>query len=244
MNSWNNGISYANNMKIYNLDLPDMAYELLNVQEVWDGINCLIQDWGRENNYLWQAGFNGRSGGYLVLYQGGTKESQHKSYCPYCGQRNFKLVPPEDPTPEEKIRLMAHEKPWTARVIYDQFLEQINSLGFSEETAINILQNEKAAIKSGKEFSKTNKCGVCGNPRINFSKPPIEVFTYPGKSIDQYEDFEDWLIEDLRNRVKLVQSFDQLCDDIVEAVKDICDSYQVVEEEICVPKKIKVLQAI
>ena len=34
------------------------------------------------------------------------------------------------------------------------------------------------------------------------------------RSIDQYEDFEDWETEDIAERVKLVQKFDQLCDDI------------------------------
>lgn len=32
---------------------------------------------------------NGRSGGYLVLYQGELKPSGYKSYCPRCGQKNY-----------------------------------------------------------------------------------------------------------------------------------------------------------
>ena len=34
-------------------------------------INSLITSFDRKHDYLWQAGFNGRSGGYLVLYKGG-----------------------------------------------------------------------------------------------------------------------------------------------------------------------------
>ena len=64
----------------------------------------------------------------------------------------------------------------------------------------------------------------------------------PGRGIDQGEDFLDWDIESLRDRTKLVQSFDQLCDDIVAELVRICTHYDVVEEEICVSKTIKVLQ--
>ncbi len=70
------------------------------------------------------------------------------------------------------------------------------------------------------------------------------IKTYPGRSTDQYEDFEDWSLEELRERVKLVQSFDQLCDDIVAELIYICENFEVVEQEICVPKTIRVLQEV
>lgn len=190
MNSWNNSTSYANNMKIHRLgltsEIEDKAWELLDVEDAYSRINILVDDWGESNDYQWQAGFNGRSGGYLVLYQGGVEPSEHKSFCRFCGQRNFKTV---------------------------------------EETG--------------------NKCGRCGEAgRINYKTPPKRIFRYYGRDTDQGEDFEDWSIEDLRSRVKLVQSFDQLCDDIVSELIDICTNYNIVEEEILVPKKIKTLQPI
>lgn len=40
------------------------------------------------------------------------------------------------------------------------------------------------------------------------------LHTYPGRSIDMGEDFEDWTEEDLRDRVELVRKFDHLCDEI------------------------------
>ena len=46
----------------------------------------------RDSNYLWQAGMNGRSGGYLVLYQGEKRPSGYKSYCANCGQKNYRLA--------------------------------------------------------------------------------------------------------------------------------------------------------
>ena len=78
MNSWNEGSSLAYNMKVYNLTedsrIKEKLYELLDEEKGFDlfnTINSLIENFNRLNNYEWQAGFNGRNGGYLVLYKGG-----------------------------------------------------------------------------------------------------------------------------------------------------------------------------
>ena len=77
MNSWNENSSLAYNMKVYNLTedskIKEKLYELLDEEKGFDlfnTINSLIENFNRLNNYEWQAGFNGRSGGYLVLYKG------------------------------------------------------------------------------------------------------------------------------------------------------------------------------
>lgn len=74
MNSWNGSTSYACNMKLYRLDLDletmDTLYDMIQVPEFYDDRSMLIQDFNTAYNYQWQAGWNGRSGGYLVLYQG------------------------------------------------------------------------------------------------------------------------------------------------------------------------------
>ena len=78
MSSWNRSTSLAYNLKIYNVidnDLQDACYELLDCSEVYDDINWLVHKFNYNNNYEWQAGFNGRSGGYLVLYRGGKYEN-------------------------------------------------------------------------------------------------------------------------------------------------------------------------
>ena len=84
MNSWNNSTSLAYNLKIYNVidrELQDACYELLNVDYFYENyINPLIHEFDRKYNYEWQAGFNGRSGGYLVLYIGGINEDG-RVYC-------------------------------------------------------------------------------------------------------------------------------------------------------------------
>ena len=59
-----------------------------------------------------------------------------------------------------------------------------------------------------------------------------------------YEDFEDWTLSEIRERVELVQEFDRLCDDISREYVDTCLNYRIAEEEILVPKTIKVLEPV
>lgn len=96
MNSWNNCTSYACNMKIYSIGLDTCAteklYDLIQVPEFYMQINGLIESFNHRHGYLWQAGWNGRSGGYLVLYQGKAEPDGYRSYCTSCGQKNYKSV--------------------------------------------------------------------------------------------------------------------------------------------------------
>jgi hypothetical protein len=163
MNSWNRSTSYAHKVKVYNLELTaaerDAAFELLECEEVWDTINNMLSEFGRAHDWNYQAAFNGRSGGYIVLIQGGCKKGEHLSYCRACGQRNFTKV----------------------------------------------------------ENNKPGKCGKCGKAeRVNYENPPRQIYTQPGLSLDQGEDFSEFSMDDLKNRVDLVQSFDRLAQDIYE----------------------------
>lgn len=73
MNSWNNSKSYANCVKVHKLGLTreqeNKAFDMLEMPDVYDTIHMLISDWTLEHNRDWTVGFNGRSSGYLVLYQ-------------------------------------------------------------------------------------------------------------------------------------------------------------------------------
>lgn len=119
MNSWNLLTSYANNVKINNLQLPNdlanKAYDFLCAEcddynfDIRDRISEFMEETG------YSAGFNGRSDGYIVLYD--TKRENDRLY-----------------------------------------------------TIVN--------------------------------------------SIDDNDDFEDWSLDELRERTKLVEAFDKLCDDI------------------------------
>jgi len=72
-----------------------------------------------------------------------------------------------------------------------------------------------------------------------YKKEVKRIGSYPGRSIDQNEDFEDFEMYQLRNRVKLVQNFDRLCTDIVNLTIDLAKNETVIEETIYIPKQIK-----
>jgi hypothetical protein len=84
MNSWNKSTAPAYNLKVYkviNNELQNKVYEMMDTDEFYWSINDLINCFNEDNEYKWQAGFNGRSGGYLVLYRGGVNENgTHFSY--------------------------------------------------------------------------------------------------------------------------------------------------------------------
>ena len=90
--------------------------------------------------------------------------------------------------------------------------------------------------------------GVCGRcdseARVNFKQTHMQVFTWPGKNVDMHEDFDDWTLSEIRERFELVQNFDKLCDDIIAAYSHTCRHYRISEEEILLPKKIKVLEPV
>ena len=98
MNSWNRSTSYANCIKLHQVDKPsdidnDIWWEMFHLAEWQEKMSDLLEDFSRKNNWQWQAGINGRSGGYVVLYRGGIKPSGYKSYCTNCGQKNYQAVP-------------------------------------------------------------------------------------------------------------------------------------------------------
>lgn len=71
MNSWNRMTSYANNVKLYRLGLPDVskAYEFFEAEcesYTWD-IDDAIREFETDTGG-YTAGFNGHSCGYLVMY--------------------------------------------------------------------------------------------------------------------------------------------------------------------------------
>lgn len=74
MNSWNRGQSIANNVKLHRLNLSGdwcVAYNLLANGE-YDTISYMIDDW-RRCRPGYEVYFNGRSGGYLVLYDNDSR---------------------------------------------------------------------------------------------------------------------------------------------------------------------------
>ena len=187
MNGWNCSTSYACNMKLYNLGLDreteNKLWNLIQVPEFYDRLRDVINMFDQQHDYLWQAGWNGRSGGYLVLYQGGTKPSKYRSYCTRCGQKNYTSI---------------------------------------AETG--------------------TRCGVCNKEaRVDYIKPPLQIFSYPGKGVDMDEDFGDWSIYELKQRTELVQEFDRLADDIVTEALHIASEHSVEERIVYIPARELVL---
>jgi hypothetical protein len=190
MSRWNRSTSYANCIKLHQVSKPsdineDIWWQMLGLSDWQTTLNDLLEDFGKAHNWQWQAGINGRSGGYVVLYRGGIKPSGYKSYCTQCGQKNYQAVPE----------------------------------------------------------GEAGLCGRChAEARINFEEPHMQIFTYPGKNVDMDETFSDWSLSQLQERVELVQSFDRLCNDIVETYLHLCTHYRITEEEILVPKTVKILE--
>lgn len=76
MNSWNRMESIANCVKVDEMELasdPYVALRYLEAEEYFT-INDMIRDW-EALHPGYQVGFNGRSGGYLVLYNKGNMRS-------------------------------------------------------------------------------------------------------------------------------------------------------------------------
>ena len=76
MNSWNINKSIANNVKVYRLGLSGDCWAALNFLEAdeYETLNFMLRDW-EEKNPNYRVGFNGRSSGYLVLYNANNYQS-------------------------------------------------------------------------------------------------------------------------------------------------------------------------
>lgn len=93
MNSWNNLKSIANNVKLYNLELEGdwenalgYLYDESDIGDLQHQIVETIFEWENEHPG-YAVGFNGRSNGYLVIY---NKETD--------GRINFRNILPDDLT--------------------------------------------------------------------------------------------------------------------------------------------------
>lgn len=57
------------------------------------------------------------------------------------------------------------------------------------------------------------------------------------------DDYEEWSLSDLRDRVKLVQELDSLADELVSQAIHMVNAFDVVEENFYVPQTQRVLVA-
>jgi hypothetical protein len=187
MNSWNRTSSYAHNLKVHNLGLDQhivtKLFDMIRLDEFHDRLRDHMLEFSEQYDHRWQAGMNGRSYGYLVLYQGAKEPSGYRSYCTACGQRNYRTV-----------------------------------------------------------ADNGNICGVCRRPsRMDYPATHMHIVTYPGKGVDMDQDFEDWTLDGLRERVRLIQDFDRLADTIVAEAVWMANNCTIEEETYMVEQRRRVL---
>ncbi len=151
-------------------------------------------------------------------------------------------------------------------VVYDTIREILNRWSAEREWRWQVGFNGRSSgylvlCQGGLDHKngRTARCDICG--KLTWHKKDIpctstdcdgtlrvlptprpQVVTYPGRGLDQSNDFADWHVEELRDRVRLVQDFERLCDAAVAAFVAYCDNYRVVEQEITVPRTVKMLQ--
>jgi len=244
MNGWNRSTSYAHNIKLHHLGLisqqMDAAYDMLQT-DFWDEISAPIEDFTSVMSGGYTIGTNGRSGGYLVLYQSQYELTGHLSYCRSCGQRNFKRVCEASKLADHAVidnYVFRNGGCWAEAIYLDEPAIAAIKLPDAEKLAI-----VRSAQRACKDATIGNKCGACGaqgeHGRINYTTPPKRLSVYPGRDMDPGEDFSEWSMSELRSRVELVCQFDQACDEIRDNFIALIDSCKVVEEVVMVPKVVK-----
>ncbi|MBV7542147.1 hypothetical protein [Acidovorax sp. sic0104] len=89
--------SYSNCCKVHSLGLRgaqlNKAREVVQLDNLAELIGAPINRFREETGGQYTVGFNGRSGGHMVLYSGEYYDSEYKSYCKQCHQRNYQAVP-------------------------------------------------------------------------------------------------------------------------------------------------------
>lgn len=128
MNTWNNCSSYSNLAKIHSLGLSaaevEKAYQIISVDDYMDEFNWVIDDFRRQYNGAYTIGFNGRSAGHMVLYSGEYYQSEYKSYCPKCGQRNYQVATAgNSPCGVCKTQRVNYERPLTYHRVHSRGID-------------------------------------------------------------------------------------------------------------------------
>ena len=234
--------SYANCIKFNQIGLTssqsDAAYKLLQT-DYWEEIRKPIDDFTNNLNGEYTIGTNGRSGGYLVLYASHYEMTGHKSFCRSCGQRNFKYVYEQGSENHTVIvnYVFRNRGCWADLVYLEESV--IKSIDLSDDEKLSIIRSAKAACQNS---TIGNKCGACGSEgeygRINYTSLPRQL-SVSSRAFDQDEEFAEWSMYKLRNRVELVSRFDRACDGIRLNFIDLIENCHVVEETVLIPKTVR-----
>jgi len=217
MSSWNNMTTFSNNIKIHSIGLSDdllnKAYSFLDCEDsYWDEIDFPIYSFTEANGSEYTIRTNGRSSGYFVLMESQLKQTEYESCCNHCGQRNFKRV--FEATNSEVDNIFSEEILSSRGPLNDESflkLSRIIKIDLSDAVKIRKFKRLKGELK---DVSLSNKCGVCSNERVNYKIKPsyLEVFSSSIDHCETYDDSDEWSMERLRDRVKLITNFDHACD--------------------------------
>ena len=166
-NSSNVGKSYARNVKINHINIPnkilDAAYNLTDKEWFYDHLNFQIEEFEHRQNNRMTIGFNGRSGGYCVLYNMSIKTLDYKTRCNRCWNNTW--YEKEMKCPKcGKGTLKKLEKPMTQKQIDYTDLTDPSEMGDEDlleivEILLDFNQTVDAMIEETKYFASEITAG-------------------------------------------------------------------------------------
>lgn len=246
MSSWNQLSSYANCIKVHRLGLTSEqsagAFELMSADDnsYMDELESYIGEFTAAHSDAYTIRANGRSGGYLVLYESVREDTGYKSRCRSCGQLNYKSVAQMPSDPDEAIiaaEILKTGFLWADAAYLGQ--SSIAALAIPDDRKLALIRRFRAVLK---DCTSDNACGCChatgDRGRENLFKP-LTRLSVSGRGMDEDRDFSEWSMSRLRERVDLIVDFDRTCDLMRFEFIEMCLSCKVVEETIMVPKTVR-----
>lgn len=162
MNSWNGLKSIANNVKIYNLELEGdywKALEMLERNNYFE-VNSIIDDWSCEHKG-YEVGFNGRSGGYLVLYNEDTnKDNILDTYI--TNSDNY-----------EEFKELLKDDNITLKDYHNDLVEQVELVQEFDKLCDD-LRNFCQDLINNYTYNEKGKCGVCGSTNLEYKEKQFD----------------------------------------------------------------------
>lgn len=161
MNSWNRLYSIANNVKIYNLKLEGDYWRALEMlqRDNYSEVNDFIIYWEEEHqNYT--VGFNGRSGGYLVLYNKKNNGNVLDYYI--TNSDNY-----------EDFKELLKDYNITLKDYHTTLLEQVELVQDFDKLCDDLRLVCQDLINNY-TYNEKGKCGVCGGTNLEYSEKQFD----------------------------------------------------------------------
>lgn len=221
--------SYANQIKIHSLGLTasqvTAAYDLIASDEnYWDALRDIIDDFTAAHGGHFTIGCNGRSGGYLVLYNSQYEQTGYRSYCRRCGARNYMAVAQATAGTDQGTvmsEILISKGIWPDEAYLN--MPAIRAVQLPTPQKLEMIRQLKGEMR---HYHVDNRCHACGaegpKGRVNYLSRPVTLRIL-STGTDEGIDLDHWSLDALRSRVRLVQSFDKACDDLRSAFIEMLD---------------------